>query len=358
MSRRGRQSGASPTSERSEPVFKNLIVYRIAPGWSATLEQVEEALGKTRFAPIGATQEKSVGWTAPRGEAHGALIESVGGQWICKLAVETKSVPASVVNRKVDERAAQIEQSSGRKPGKKERRDLKDEALQALLPQAFTKQSAVLVWIDTASRLLVAGTGAQGRADELTTLLVEALPGLSVALFDTQVAAPAAMADWLVTQEPPAGFSIDRECELKAADESKAVVRYARHSLAIDEVRQHVEQGKMPTKLALVWDDRVSFLLTEGMQLKKLTFLETVFEDGKSGAGKDEGFDADVAIATGELSQLLPDLFAALGGEAVPGAAPSAAATGPAPASAGKAPAAAPAAAPSPSAGDSPLPWE
>jgi recombination associated protein RdgC len=57
----------------------------------------------------------------------------------------------------------------------------------------------------------------------------------------------------------------------------------------------------------------VSFSLTEGMQLKKITFLDAVFE--ATATEKDEGFDADVAIATGELSKLIPDLFEALGGE-------------------------------------------
>jgi len=38
--------------------------------------------------------------------------------------------------------------------------------------------------------------------------------------------------------------------------------------------------------------------------------------EGSSPAGKDDGgFDADVAIATGELRLLLPDLIDALGGE-------------------------------------------
>ena len=105
---------------------------------------------------------------------------------------------------------------------------------------------------------------------------------------------------------------MDRECELKSADEAKAVVRYARHPLDIDEVRAHIEAGKLPTKLALTWDDRVSFVLTEGLQLKKVAFLDTVFEGQTQDDG---GFDADVAIATGELSQLIPDLIAALGGE-------------------------------------------
>jgi len=312
-------------------VFKNLIVYRLGEGWTASLEQLEAALDKARYVECGASQEKATGWIEPRGEAHGPLVESVGGQWILKFMIEVKAVPGSVLNRKAKERAAQIEQTTGRKPGKKEVKEIKEEVKQTLLPMAFSKQGSVLVWIDMNARLMLVDASSQGRADEVVTALVKELEGFAVALVDTQISPVAAMADWLTTQEPPAGFNIEQECELKATDESKAVVRYARHPLDNDEVKQHIAQGKLPTKLALTWDDRVSFMLTEGMQIKKVSFQDVVFE-GKS--ADDGGFDADVAIATGELCQLLPDLIQALGGEAVrpslapaPDAPPSAAAT-------------------------------
>eukprot|EP01034_Spumella_vulgaris_P036687 gene36688-45256_t len=266
----------------------------------------------------GATQEQSLGWVPPRGDQHGAMAESVGGQWILRFMVESKVLPGSVLNRRVKEKAARIEQETGRKPGKKESKELKDEAKLDLLPMAFTKQGSMWVWIDTESRLLVLDTGSQGRADEVVSLLVESLPGLSVSLLNTQTSPQAAMAHWLSAQEPPVGFSIDRECELKSADEAKAVVRYARHPLDIDEVQQHIQQGKLPTKLAMTWDDRVSFMLTEGLQVRKLSFLDTVFEGTKADDG---GFDTDVAIATGELVKLIPDLIEALGGEAESGVA-------------------------------------
>jgi len=294
-------------------VFKNVIMYRIAPGWSTTAEEVEARLQDNHFVVCGASQEKSVGWIEPRGEANGPLLEVVTGQWILKLMVETRALPASVVNRKAEERVAQIEASTGRKPGKKETRDLKDDIRLELLPMAFTKQGSTRVWIDREANLLVMDAGSQGRADELVTLLVQSLPGLALSLVNTKVSPSAAMAGWLVSQEAPQGFSVDRECELKAADESKAVVRYARHRLDTDEVKQHIEGGKMPTRLALTWNDRVSFVLTEGMQLKKLAFLDVVFEGASK--GKDDGFDADVAIATGELQKALPELLEALGGE-------------------------------------------
>ena len=117
------------------------------------------------------------------------------------------------------------------------------------------------------------------------------------------------------------GFTVYRECELKSADEAKAVVRYARHPLDIEEVQAHIAAGKLPTKLAMTWDDRVSFMLTEGLQIKKVSFLDTVFEGTKADDG---GFDTDVAIATGELVKLIPDLIEALGGEAESGVASAA----------------------------------
>ncbi len=293
-------------------MFKNLTIYRIASLWEGDFAPIEQALAKAQFMECAATQERSHGFVPPRGEAHGSMLESIGGQWIARLMTETKAVPASVLTRKVDEKAAAIEQETGRKPGKKETRELKDEAKLDLLPMAFAKQSSTWVWIDPAARLLVLDTASQGRADEVVSCLVELLPGLSVSLLHTQTSPQAAMSHWLKEQEPPVGFTVDRECELKSADEEKAVVRYARHPLDIEEVQAHIAAGKLPTKLALTWDDRVSFVLTEGLQVRKLAFLDSVFE----GRGSDEcGFDADVAIATGELSKLISDLIEALGGK-------------------------------------------
>ncbi len=310
-------------------VFKNVIVYRIEAAWNSTLEQAEEGLARQRFVPCGATQEKSTGWIEPRGEAHGPLVESVGGQWLMEYMIEAKTLPGSVVRRKVDERAAQIEASTGRKPGKKEKKELKEEVTLELLPLAFTRHARVTAWIDQKARQLVVNTSNATRADEVVTALVKCLDGFGVAMLHTQLEPAGAMAGWLATQEPPAGFTIDRECELKASDESKSAVRYAKHALDIDEIRQHIEQGKRPTRLAMTWDDRISFELTEGLQLRKITFLEGT--DEAAGGKKEDDFDADVAIATGELGEMVPALLAALGGESVPGMAAAADEPAPAP---------------------------
>ena len=296
-------------------MFKNLTVYRLGPDWSATVAQIDQALASARFAECGATQARSSGWVAPRGEEHGAFIEAINGQWLLQLMVEQKVVPGSVIKRQVDALAAQVEKQTGRKPGKKQRNELKDQALLDLLPMAFTKRATVKVWIAPADRLLVIDAGSQSRADEVLTALTQALPGLSAQLINTARSPAACMAEWLVSGEPPAGFTIDRDCELKAADGEKPVVRYARHALDIAEIREHILAGKQPTRLALTWQGRVSFMLTEALLVKKIAFLDGVFE---SGSGQ-ESFDADAAIATGELAPMIGDLLDALGGEQVMG---------------------------------------
>ena len=103
------------------------MMYRIQPGWDAQAVDMEAALDKARFEECGASQEKSIGWVEPRGEQHGPLMEIVAGQRICKLIVEVKAIPSSVIARKANERSAQIEALEGRKPGKKELREIKED---------------------------------------------------------------------------------------------------------------------------------------------------------------------------------------------------------------------------------------
>ncbi|HYE69893.1 MAG TPA: recombination-associated protein RdgC [Aquabacterium sp.] len=296
-------------------MFKNLIVHRLAAGWSATAADLEEQLSTQRFVECGATQAKSAGWIEPRGLAHGPLLEVIDGQWLLALLVEQKVLPGAVVRREVEARAARAEQETGRKPGKKQLRELKDQVQLELLPMAFTKRSTVKIWIAPAERLLMIDAGSARVADETVTLLTKTLPGLSAQAVNTAVSPAAAMADWLVGGDAPSGFTIDRDCELKAADGEKPAVRYARHALDIDEIRGHIGAGKQPTRLALTWNGRVSFVLTDALQIKKLAFLDGVYE-GRKADRSDEAFDADAAIATGELAPLIGDLIDALGGEA------------------------------------------
>lgn len=294
-------------------MFKNMVVYRIGPEWHASLTVNESRLQKMRFAPCGATQKQSVGWVEPRGLKHAPLVESIGGQYLLKLQVEQRVLPGAVVKRRTEELARKVEDETGRKPGKKQTKELKEQAELELLPMAFTKQSSIHVWIDPARHLLMLDTSSSARAEDVITSLVKSLDGFAVSLLQTKDSAAVAMKEWLASGEPPSYFTIDRECELKSMDEMKSVVRYARHLLDTDEVKAHIVSGKMPTRLAMTWEGRVSFVLTESMQLKKLAFLDVVFEGHKP--GKDEAFDADAAIATTEMSKLIPDLIDALGGE-------------------------------------------
>lgn len=297
-------------------MFKNAMIYKITQQ-PEDVAAMEAALQAQVFAECGPTQERAAGWVPPRGEAHGPLVEVVDGQMLLRLMVESKAVPSAVVKRKAEERAREIEATTGRKPGKREQRDLRDEAKLSLMPLAFTKRSTLTVWIDPKALRLVVDTSSQSRADEVISLLVKTLEGFGVRELHTATSPMAAMSHWLASQEPPPGFSIDRECELKAVDSSKAAVRYGHHALDIEEIRQHIAEGKLPTRLAMTWDDRVSFVLTDGLQLRKLTL-----QDGAlvSKADDTDGFEADMAIMTGEMRRLLPDLLVALGGEVELGA--------------------------------------
>lgn len=310
-------------------MFKNAAIYKIKSRIEETAEQIEEALHANIFTECGSTQEKSIGWAPPRGKEHGALLESVGGHWILKLMIESKKVPSNVLKRTVEANIKAIEAATGRKPGKKEKKSLADDARIALLPMAFSTVSTVTLWIAPQAGTLILDTGSQSKADEALTWLIKAVDGLALQLVNTQTSPAAAMAHWLATKEAPNGFSVDRECELKATDESKAVVKYGRHALDTDEVAQHIAMGKMPTRLALTWGDRVSFVLTDGMLVKKIAFLEGVFEGQQNDKAAD-AFDADVAIMTGELSKLIPALIEALGDEVAEQAAPVAGAESPA----------------------------
>jgi recombination associated protein RdgC len=127
----------------------------------------------------------------------------------------------------------------------------------------------------------------------------------------------AVMTGWLESDEAPYGFTIDQDTELRATGESKAAVRYVKHTLEPDDIRRHIAAGKQCTRLAMTWNDRISFVLTETLAIKGVKPLDVIKEsDGGVTNSDDERFDNDMMLMTGELSKMLTEVVEALGGEA------------------------------------------
>lgn len=299
--------------------FKNLQIYRLPTRWAISLEAFAEQLARGTFVKCPSNQPMSRGWISPRGD--GDLVFSLGRQWLIALAVEQRLLPSSVINKEVRERAETIETQQGYAPGRKQLKELRERVTEELMPRAFTSRRTTFVWIDPQAGWFCVDAGSPARAEEVIEHMRHCLDEFPLTMLHTQLSPQSAMADWLAGGDAPDGFTIDRDCEMKAAGEEKAAVRYQRHPLGDEvgeEIKHHLAAGKLPTKLALTWDDRISFVLTEKLEIKRLTFLDLLKEEAeKSAECAEEQFDADFALMTGELGRFLPQLVAALGGEVI-----------------------------------------
>jgi len=296
--------------------FKNLQIFRLPAGWAVTAAQIEERLSRHPLQPCGGLDRQSRGWVSPRG--NDSLVVSLNRQLLIALGTEQKLLPAAVVNDLANERAAQLEAQQGFRPGRKQLKEIKEQVADELLPRAFARRRTTYAWIDPVNGWLAIDAANAAKAEELIGQLRDDLEDLPLTPFDTQLSPASAMTGWLAASEAPAGFSIDRDCVLQAPSEEKATVRYARHPLEGEEIRGHIANGKIATRLALTWNDRISFALTDQLQIKQLAFLDILKEEAESQADTaDEQFDADFALMAGELGRFLPDLAEALGGEVV-----------------------------------------
>jgi recombination associated protein RdgC len=292
--------------------FRNLQVYRLPKNWAENSSKLEEQLAKLTLQPCSATDSQSIGWVAPC--ASSGLVHSVNQQWLLALGAEQKLLPASVVKQFADDKAKTIEENEGRRVGRKEMRELRESMTIELLPRAFVRRRTTFGWIDPVNGWLVIDAAAPAKAEEFLEHLRKSVEGLPARLLKVTQSPSAAMTGWVAEGEAPANFTLDQDLELRSAE--KATVRYVKHTLEGEEIRQHIATGKVVTRLAMTWGDRISFLLDENLQIKRLSFLDILKEQADGQAeNEDERFDIDFTLMTGEVARLLDDLLEALGGE-------------------------------------------
>jgi recombination associated protein RdgC len=295
-------------------MFKNLVFHRLPDNWSMAAGDLEGQLAARALRPCGPFDMSSRGWVPV---SHGGrLLHTINQQHMIALGTDDKLLPASIIRQVAQERADVQAVEQGFPVGRKQMRDLRARVADELRARALTRRRVTRAWIDPTGGWFAVDASGVPRAEAVVETLGDTLGSFAPVAIQTERSPHAAMTSWLLRGEAPARFSIDDDLELQSADKTKATIRYTRHPFDVKEVRVHLNAGKFPTRLGLTWNDRVSFVLTDKLQVKRLDFLQMNKDDTQAGeVDPAEQFDIDFAVMAGELANLLKDLTAVLAGD-------------------------------------------
>ncbi|MGQ9658496.1 MAG: recombination-associated protein RdgC [Thermochromatium sp.] len=290
-------------------MFKNARFFRLDQAFESTSTELEEALGGRRFRPCGPIETSTLGWTSPLGEETRALVQAVSGCYLICARRQERLLPAAAVAEALDERISELEASEARDIGRAERRRLREQIIDEMLPRAFTRSRRTQLYIDTTSGWLVVDSSSEKQAEDMVSLLRETLGSLPVRLPDPVRPVAGVLTGWLLEDGTPGDFVLGDTCELRDLGEQAGVVRCSRQDLASDEILNHLRAGKQVTKLALDWEGRLSFILAEDLSLRRLRVGEALLQE-LNGDDPDPAarLEAEFALLALQMRQLLARL--------------------------------------------------
>lgn len=292
--------------------FRNLTVFRFPT--AIEFSEVDALLPTVVLKPVGALEMSSRGFISPFGrEEKHQLSHRLGDALWLTVGGEDKILPAAAVNDQLARKLEAIEENEGRKPGGRERKRLKDDLLHELLPRALTQSRRTDVLLDLQHGFAAVDTSSRKTGENVMSDIRGMLGSFPAMPLNAEMAPRVILTAWIAGEPMPEGLSLGEECQLQDPAEGGAVVKCQYQELRCDEIDKHLDAGKQVTRLALVFEDNLSFVLGEDMIVRKLKFLdgaldklEHIDEDGRRAE-----LDARFALQSGEIRRLFVLLEAA-----------------------------------------------
>lgn len=285
--------------------FKNLTFFRFP--LSTDFSQVDALLPEAQLKPVGPLEMTSRGFISPFGrEEKEVLSHRIGEHLWLTAGGEDKILPSSVVNELLERKLEEIEEQTGNRPGGRERKRLKDDLIHELLPRAFVKSSRTDAILDLKHGYIVVDTSSKKTGENVMSDIRGLLGSFPALPLNAEIAPRSVLTGWISGEELPEGFGLGEECEMKDPVEGGATVRCSAQELRSDEIDRHLEAGKQVTKLALVFEDNLSFVIGDDLIVRKLKFLDGALDQmGQTEAeGRRAELDARFVLMSGEIRRL------------------------------------------------------
>ncbi|HEX7037500.1 MAG TPA: recombination-associated protein RdgC [Pseudomonadales bacterium] len=293
-------------------MFRNLRLYRLHSPWPESEAALSAQLEQAAFQPCGPYSERSSGWEAPAGEGVELLCRRVAGADLLRLRSQVRLLPAAAVNEALEDRVAEFTKRMQRSPGRREKRQLKDEVHAELMPRALVKSERVKGFCLIAEELIAIDTASEAQAERFLDKLRDALGSLKVTPLKFRQPFAQLINRVFLGDGPPV-FRPGRECRMQDPAAGAAVVSFQDIDLTDDDVQRHVRNGLKLTRLGLVFDELLTCVIDQDGVIRKLR-LQGMDEAEDREEDALARLDAEFALLTGATRRLIEALRKALGG--------------------------------------------
>lgn len=298
-------------------LLKNITLFRFPT--SLDIEHLDDGLREAALKPVGPLELASRGFVPPFGanlaeEEEPALSHRIGDALWLTVGGQERILPGAVVNDLLQKKLTEIEQQQGRRPGSRMRKQIKDDLVTELLPRAFIRPLRTDALLDLEHGVCAVDTSSRKSGENVVSEIRRALGSFPALPLNAEVAPRAVLTGWVAGEPLPEGLSLGEECELRDPTDSGAVVKVQNMDLQSEEIAHHLEAGKQVTRLALMLDDHVSFVLGEDLVVRKVKLLDGAVEQLESTERDDlrAEMDARFALMAGEFKRLFTVLETAL----------------------------------------------
>ena len=286
--------------------MKQLI--KSATVYSAELpatEHLEQHLQENAFAEMTDLQIRAVGFVA---FDSGLYTAPFPGGVAFKARIDEKIIPASQVEKETERLALETQRLTGRKPGKKERKELKDAALLSLAPRAFPRTAVVTCFYERGTQYLIVPTTSKKLSDTITSTLVHAVASMKTTTINVSGVKKdltARMKQWLENEDEAFGqFNPSGDAAL-AIEKRRLMVMVKMGNLltAKEGLQEAIAKGFEVTSLGFNHiDSGVEFRLTDSFQFKGIVFVHDPAQ------GDEDLFAAEAAIEVSSFSKVVTEL--------------------------------------------------
>lgn len=294
--------------------FKNIQVYKLLDLKKYSIEELESMLKDEIFTPCGEHDTFKTGWDfVIEKDPEEKLVQKVGQCFFVNLKTEEKIIPNAVVKERLADRVEKFqEDNDDRKPSKNEKEDMKTAIILDLAKNAFSASKFQAAYIDYENELLFVDSGSPKKAEDFISHLRMTFGGsFEASPIEPEDDVAEVLSSWMRNHSQPKEFDIGNNCDLKDIDGGTISVK--KHDIDVEEITQHLDNGKQVTKMELVWQKHIRFSLTNKFEIKGIK-MEDMAKDTVSetlGEANDayNVFQANMTIMTGDFAELTSDLL-------------------------------------------------